>query len=271
MPPFSLGGPEPYVFSPDSTQITYVANTDPDLAISTNSDLFTIPAAGGEAKRITTNPGADEGPSYSPDGKYLAYRTQTRSGYESDQWRLAVLELQTGRMNTLTDTLDRWVESYTWSNDSQHIFFTVDDHGSTPLMMIAPSGGPIRTIAQGPDLGWLGAVHGERQDDDLRRTKRVAPGRIEARCFEGRNARCPYSSERCIDRQLTNFLRLRRSPSMPRTEPKSRATSPSRPGSIRLRSTRSFSSFMAGRKAIGANRGATVGIRRCSPGPVTSS
>lgn len=150
VPPFSLGGPEPYVFSPDSTSITYVANTDADLATSTNSDLFTIPAGGGEAKRITTNPGADEGPSYSPDGKYLAYRTQTRSGYESDQWRLAVLEIQTGSMNTLTDTLDRWVESYTWSNDSQHIFFTVDDHGSTPLMMISPSGGPIRTIAQGP-------------------------------------------------------------------------------------------------------------------------
>ena len=150
VPPFSLGGPEPYVFSPDSTQITYVANTDPDLSVSTNSDLFTIPAAGGEAKRITTNPGADEGPSYSPDGKYLAYRTQTRGGYESDQWRLAVLELQSGHMNTLTDTLDRWVETYTWSNDSQHIFFAIDDHGSTPLMMIAPSGGPIRTIAQGP-------------------------------------------------------------------------------------------------------------------------
>ena len=150
VPPFALGGPEPYVFSPDSIQITYVANTDPDLSVSTNSDLFTIAAAGGEAKRITTNPGADEGPSYSPDGKYLAYRTQTRSGYESDQWRLAVLDLQSGHMNTLTDTLDRWVESYTWSNDSQHIFFTIDDHGSTPLMMIAPSGGPIRTIAQGP-------------------------------------------------------------------------------------------------------------------------
>ncbi|MFL6415919.1 MAG: prolyl oligopeptidase family serine peptidase [Bryobacteraceae bacterium] len=150
VPPFSLGGPEPYVFSPDSTQITYVANTAPDLSVSTNSDLFTIPAAGGEAKRITANPGADEGPSYSPDGKYLAYRTQTRSGYESDLWRLAILDIQSGHMNTLTDSLDRWVESYTWSNDSQHIFFTVDDHGSTPLMMIAPSGGAIRTIAQGP-------------------------------------------------------------------------------------------------------------------------
>ncbi len=149
-PPFSLGGPEPYVFSPDSAQITYVSNTDPDLATSTNSDLFTIPAAGGEAKRITTNPGADEGPLYSPDGKYLAYRTQIRAAYESDQWRLAILDLQSGKMNTLTDSLDRWVEAYTWSPDSKRICFTVDDHGTTPLMMMPVMGGAVRTIAQGP-------------------------------------------------------------------------------------------------------------------------
>ena len=150
VPPFSLAGPEGYAFSPDSTQLSYVNNTDPDLSTSTNSDLFTVPVAGGAAQRITTNPGADEGPVYSPDGKYLAYRTQLRSGYESDQWRLAVMDLQSGKMNTLTDSLDRWVESYTWSADSTRIFFTVDDHGTNPLLMIPVAGGAIRTIAQGP-------------------------------------------------------------------------------------------------------------------------
>lgn len=149
-PPFALGGPEAYVFSPDSIDITYVANTDPDASTSTNSDLFTVPAAGGACKRITTNPGADEGPVYSPDGKYLAYRTQLRAGYESDQWRLAVLDLASGKMNTLTDSLDRWVESYTWSPDSKWIFFTIDDHGTTPLLMMPVNGGAIRTVAQGP-------------------------------------------------------------------------------------------------------------------------
>ncbi|MBV8550922.1 MAG: S9 family peptidase [Acidobacteriaceae bacterium] len=149
-PPFSLGSLEAYAFSPDSTQVTYVANTDPDLATSTNSDLFTVPAAGGPAKRITTNPGADEGPVYSPDGKYLAYRTQQRGGYESDQWRLAIMDLESGQVNTLADSLDRWVESYTWSHDSKRIFFTTDDHGTNPLLMIPVTGGSIRTIAQGP-------------------------------------------------------------------------------------------------------------------------
>jgi dipeptidyl aminopeptidase/acylaminoacyl peptidase len=149
-PPFSLGGPEQYAFSPDSTQIAYVANYDPDLSTSTNSDIYLVSAAGGAPKQLTSGKGGDEGPLFSPDGKFLAFRTQTRPGYESDLWRLAVMDLQTNAVARLTDSLDRWVESYTWSADSKRLFFTMDDHGSQPLMMVAVGGGGIRTIAQGP-------------------------------------------------------------------------------------------------------------------------
>jgi dipeptidyl aminopeptidase/acylaminoacyl peptidase len=149
-PPFSLGGPEPYAFSPDSVQIAYVANGDTDLSTSTNSDIYLVPAAGGAPKQLTGNKGGDEGPLFSPDGKLLAFRTQTRAGYESDLWRLAVMDLQTNAITSLTDSLDRWVESYTWSADSKRLFFTMDDHGTQPLMMIAANGGGVRTIAQGP-------------------------------------------------------------------------------------------------------------------------
>ena len=176
-PPFSLGGPEAYTFSPDSVQVTYVANTDPDPSTSTNSDLFTVPAAGGDAKRLTTNPGADEGPVYSPDGKYLAYRTQIRPGYESDQWRLAVLDLQSGTMNTLTDSLDRWVETYTWSADSKRIFFTIDDHGTTPLLLMAVAGGAIRTIAQGPSS--IGGIQFSSDDSTMIYTEQSGSHPIE--------------------------------------------------------------------------------------------
>jgi dipeptidyl aminopeptidase/acylaminoacyl peptidase len=161
-PPFALAGPEPYVFSPDSTQVTYVANAEPNLATSTNSDLFTVQASGGVPRRVTTNLGADEGPLYSPDGKYLAYRTQFRAGYESDLWRLAVLDLQTNKASTLSDSLDRWVGSYNWSADSRRIFFTIDDHGTSPVLMVAVTGGPIRTIVQGPTS--VGSVHFTAQD-----------------------------------------------------------------------------------------------------------
>jgi len=192
VPPFALGGPEAYVFSPDSVAITYVANTDPDLATSTNSDLFTVPVAGGAAKRSTTNPGADEGPLYSPDGKYLAYRTQIRGGYESDQWKLAVMDLQSGQMNTLTDTFDRWVEEYTWSSDSKRIFFTADDHGAVPLFMIPVEGGAIRTIAQGPTS--IGSVHFTADDKTMIYTEQSGSKPIEIyRAFSKGGAGVPMT------------------------------------------------------------------------------
>ncbi len=96
MPPFSLGGPDDYAISPDSNEVAFTMNVDPNPATSTNSDIYTVPIGGGDAKKITISPGADDAPLYSPDGKYLAFRSQARAGYESDRWRLMVLERATG-------------------------------------------------------------------------------------------------------------------------------------------------------------------------------
>ena len=97
MPPFSLGGPEGYTISPDSLELAYVMNVDSVPPASTNSDIYTVPLDGGDARKITIQPGADDSPLYSPDGKYLAFRSQPRAGYESDRWRLMVLERATGK------------------------------------------------------------------------------------------------------------------------------------------------------------------------------
>ncbi len=70
------------------------------------------PSAAATPKKITISPGADDAPLYSPDGKYLAFRSQARAGYESDRWRLMVLERATGRTTNLTESLDRWVEQH---------------------------------------------------------------------------------------------------------------------------------------------------------------
>ncbi len=97
VPPFSLGGQDQYAFSPDSKEVAYTCNTDEAEALSTNSDLFLVPAAGGTAKRITTNPGSDGTAIYSPDGKYIAYRSQLRGGYESDRFRLMLFDRATSQ------------------------------------------------------------------------------------------------------------------------------------------------------------------------------
>jgi dipeptidyl aminopeptidase/acylaminoacyl peptidase len=149
-PPFSLGGQDDYVISPDSTEVAFVTNVDPDQASSTNSDVYVVPIGGGEVKKITTGLGADNGPSYSPDGRYLAFHSQSRAGFEADKVRLMVLERTTGRTLNLTETLDRSVGSVTWSPDSTRLFFTVEDRGRTGLQMIQATGGGSRNIISGP-------------------------------------------------------------------------------------------------------------------------
>ncbi len=149
VPPFSLGGPEGYTISPDSLELAFVMNVDSVPAASTNSDIYTVPLEGGEARKITIGPGADDSPLYSPDAKYLAFRSQPRAGYESDRWRLMVLDRATGKTTNLTESLDRWVESFTWSTDSTRLFFTTEDRGRTGLQMISATGGGVRSIISG--------------------------------------------------------------------------------------------------------------------------
>ncbi len=149
VPPFSLGGPDDYAISPDGKEVAYVAITDPEPAVSTNSDLYLVPLEGGEARRITENTAADNSPLYSPDGKYIAYRVQLRAGYESDKWRLAVMDRESSKPQILTEGLDRAVGSMTWSPDSRRIFFTAEDRGRSGIHMIPVTGGATRSVASG--------------------------------------------------------------------------------------------------------------------------
>ena len=91
-PPFSLGGPTDYAFSPDSNELAFVSNHDKVEATSTNADVWLIPVKGGTPKNLTAaNHGYDGSPQFSPDGRYLAYRSQVTPGYESDRLPLDAL------------------------------------------------------------------------------------------------------------------------------------------------------------------------------------
>src|ERR1039458_3592074 len=86
-PTWTLEGVQDYAWAPDSKEIAYVTNLDPVPAASTNNDVFTLrlDGAGAKAVKVSTSPGSDDEPEYSPDGKYLAFRSQARAGFESDR------------------------------------------------------------------------------------------------------------------------------------------------------------------------------------------
>jgi len=97
VPPVQRGGSEAIAWSPDSKELCFTSVAEKMEAISTNADLFTVPAAGGLIRRITTNPAFDTDPSYSPGGNLIAYRAQLRAGNESDRYRISCLTGVVGR------------------------------------------------------------------------------------------------------------------------------------------------------------------------------
>jgi dipeptidyl aminopeptidase/acylaminoacyl peptidase len=151
VPPDQRGGPEDIAFSPDSKEICFTAVTDPVEAISTNGDLFIVPVNGGEPKRITTQPGFDGGPVYSPDGKFIAYHAQLTPEYESDRWRVMLYDRASGKSENLSEAFDRSANGLAWSPDSKTIYFVAENETLQPVYAMEARAGaePKKLIADG--------------------------------------------------------------------------------------------------------------------------
>jgi dipeptidyl aminopeptidase/acylaminoacyl peptidase len=165
VPPFNLGAPEAIAFSPDSAELCFTANTDKDEALSTNGDLFTVPVSGVIGPlRITTNQGDDWGPVYSPDGKWIAYRSQKTAGYESDRWQLMIYNRSSRERSDLTTNFDRNIETYAWSPDSRTIYFQAEDKAEMPIYSISatPGSSPKTVMADSFNAEFSLAADGKR-------------------------------------------------------------------------------------------------------------
>jgi dipeptidyl aminopeptidase/acylaminoacyl peptidase len=136
VPPFSLGGQDMYAISPDGQEVAFTSNIDEVEATSTNDEIFVVPINGGTAREISSSPGADTTPLYSPDGKYLAWRSQARAGFEADKWRLLVQDRQSGKTRDVSEKLDRSIGSFAWVPNSKAICFAAEDHGEAPIYSI---------------------------------------------------------------------------------------------------------------------------------------
>ena len=153
-PTFSPSGPEGFAFSPDSKELCYLSNHDPHPEASTNADLWVVPVEGGTARNLTAdNKAWDGSPQYSPDGRYIAYRFQTVPGYESDRFRLAVVDRRTGAKTVLTEAFDNWVDAYKWTPDSKAICFLGEERGYEPLFKVTLANKKIEKIVGDRAIG----------------------------------------------------------------------------------------------------------------------
>ncbi|MFY9344202.1 MAG: S9 family peptidase [Planctomycetota bacterium] len=132
LPPF--GGAEQIAWSPDGKELCYTARRVADPESSTDSSLWVVPATGGPSRNLTPELGGyDQDPVYSPDGKWIAFASMARAGFEADKLRLMLHERATGKNRELLPDFDAGAHEVRWTADSQRLFFGVDIAGTTQI------------------------------------------------------------------------------------------------------------------------------------------
>jgi dipeptidyl aminopeptidase/acylaminoacyl peptidase len=144
-PPYAASSNIDYAFSPDSTEIAYLRNPDKIEAISTNSDIYVAKLSGGVPKNITeSNHGYDATPIYTPDGRFIIYRSEATPGFEADRWRIMRYDRATGRSVELTQGFDQQVDEMTLSADGRTIYFAAGLNEHNPIFSV-----PVDSTARG--------------------------------------------------------------------------------------------------------------------------
>lgn len=146
------GGAEDLIFTPDSKEVMYVCKklTGKQYAASTNTDIYVYNLENKTTRNITKGmEGYDTNPSFSDDGKNLAWLSMKNNGYESDKNEIWIMDWKAQKKTNLTTAWDETVNSFFWSHSGQKIFFTAPWHGTEQLFEITLSTRTIRQVTSG--------------------------------------------------------------------------------------------------------------------------
>lgn len=150
MRPF--GGVESFAWSPDNKTLVYTSRkkVGKEYAISTNSDLYAYDLATGTTTNLTEGMmGYDTAPAFSPDGRYMAWLSMERDGYEADKNRLFIRDNVTGQKTDLTTEWDYTIDEFAWNPDGKNIWFIAYHQGVAPIFNIDIASHKVTTFAEG--------------------------------------------------------------------------------------------------------------------------
>lgn len=150
MRPF--GGVESFAWSPDSKTLVYTSRkkTGMEYALSTNSDLYAYNLTTGTTTNLTEGMmGYDTNPAFSPDGRYMAWLSMERDGYEADKNRLFIRDNATGQKIDLTSDWDYTIEEFVWNPNGKNIWFIAYHQGVAPIFNMEVATHKVTTVAEG--------------------------------------------------------------------------------------------------------------------------
>ena len=146
-----------YDISPDGTEVTFAADVD-KTGIASNLDLITVASCGCKPARNRTeeNPADDSSPSYSPDGKWLAYTAQSIPGFYADRAKLTLIDRANDQRRDLSGDFDRSVSEPIWRADSKALYSAIDDAATNRIFRfdLTAAGKPV-AITSSPSFGGL--------------------------------------------------------------------------------------------------------------------
>jgi dipeptidyl aminopeptidase/acylaminoacyl peptidase len=133
-------------WSPDSKLLAFSSNrSTPDPDQTYNTDIWVVTAnntdKGAHLTQVTTNPGIDMSPAWSPDGQSIAYVTMLDPKlFDYATRHLAISPATGGPAKVLTLSLDRMVTNPHFAPDGKSIYFIADDDGTQNLLRISVTG-----------------------------------------------------------------------------------------------------------------------------------
>ncbi len=147
-----FGGTEQISWSPDGKLLAYTkkTKTGKEYSLSTNSDVYIFDAETEETTNLTEGMmGYDKNPLFSPDGRYLAWESMEREGYEADKNRLFIADLKSGEKVDYTEGFDQNVEALSWDSNSQFMYFISDVHATDEIYRLNIGEKSINRITDG--------------------------------------------------------------------------------------------------------------------------
>ena len=140
-------------WAPDGSLIAFVSKRGPDPDRSNDSNIFVVAARpGAEPRQLTTFPGKDGGrPSWSPDGKWIAYLQSEEPRFTAyGTPKLALVPAAGGPAHLLCEPLDRGVhDPIAWSPDGGSLVFSVEDDRTAWVGRVSAAGGAVAKLTSG--------------------------------------------------------------------------------------------------------------------------